>query len=173
MFSINPSNSKQSVDDDEDFVFNLTDFEFNTNLAETIQESRPDFSKSIQYQHHDEVSDHHANQQQHLSEDYWLYISEFIPLYDFNRFSLVCTAFAEILTYNRRYLVLKKISKDFKKVFMSSPDLNADSIITLTGTSLCFSQYYLSMYKLINQWKDPQVTIPTSPKHYNLTFLTF
>ncbi|KAG2381859.1 hypothetical protein C9374_005651 [Naegleria lovaniensis] len=130
MFSSNPSNTQATVLDDDDFVFNLTDFEFNANLAETIKESRPEFSKSIQYRHREVTDINHD--QHHLSEDYWLYVSEFIPLFDFNRFCLVCTAFSEIMTYNRRYLVLKKISKDYKSVLISSPNVNADSIIALT-----------------------------------------
>jgi len=110
--------------EETDDGFNFNDFLFNQDLKAAIEseQTRREYNRCISYKNEDHLQ---------ISEDAWLYIVDFIPFVDFHKFSLVCMSFAEILTYHRRYLILKKMNEANPSV-LNNEIISAESIRQLT-----------------------------------------
>ncbi|EFC47497.1 hypothetical protein NAEGRDRAFT_78818 [Naegleria gruberi] len=122
---------QQAQDDDEDLMINFCDFEFNLNLQSQIQDLAQirEFAKTISYyKHHDNNRNSYD-----LCNDDWFMILDFIPFFEFSKFALVCSSFAELLTFNRRYLVMRRILKGFPILLKDHHYLPVESLEILAN----------------------------------------
>jgi len=102
-------------------MFSLGDFFFNEEIGSVIVKERSEFIRSIKYKHNSPS----------INEDTWLTISEYLPLVDLVPMMTISPAFAELVTYNRRYLIFKRIIMDFPSFFAKESKMTFPSIIQL------------------------------------------